>query len=49
MNIINDLIEISKQKKADIPLLMMDSYKRGLFDGKELAKNKIIEAIQQEK
>ncbi len=48
-NVIFDLIEISKKPKANIELLLKDAFTRGLNTGKELAKRKAIEAIEQEK
>jgi hypothetical protein len=46
---IKDLIKISLIKDSNMPLLIEDAYRRGLEAGKELAKRKIIEAIEQEK
>ena len=46
---IADLIEISKNKNANIPLIIADACWRGLKDGIEIAKEKAIEAIKQEK
>jgi hypothetical protein len=48
-NIIFDLIEISKKPNVNIELLLKDAFSRGLNTGKELAKRKAIEAIEQEK
>lgn len=46
---LNDLIEMTKIPNANIEILMRDAYRRGITDGKELAKKKIIEAINLEK
>ena len=46
---IDDLVEVSKQKDANISMLLETAYKRGRIDGKEMAKKKIIEAIIEEK
>jgi len=46
---IRDLIEMAKYKGANIEMLLEDAYDRGLRHGKDLAKQKSIEAIQQEK
>ncbi len=46
---IEDLIEICRLKNANVELLLKDAFHRGLLSGKELAKKKIIEAIEQEK
>ncbi len=46
---IKDLLEIAKQQNANVPLLIEDAFHRGLQIGKDLAKKKAIEAIEQEK
>jgi len=46
---IERLIKMSKFKNSNIPLLLEDAYKIGLFDGKELAKERMTEAIKEEK
>lgn len=46
---IADLIHIAYLDTPNIKLLLQDAYKRGLTDGKELTKKKIIEAITLEK
>jgi len=49
INAIKDLIEIAKIKNCNMPAILENAYYRGLVDGKELAKKKAIEAIEQEK
>ena len=46
---IKDLIEMSKHKDVNISMLLADAYYRGLVAGKDLAKRKAIEAIEEEK
>lgn len=46
---IQDLIMISENEYANIPVLLEDAYKRGFVDGKDFAKKKSIEAIREEK
>lgn len=46
---IYDLLAMAKIKGANIQILLRDAYRRGLVDGKELTKKKIIEAINLEK
>lgn len=46
---IDDLIKIAKSPTADIEMLMCDCYQRGFINGKQFAKKKAIEAIEQEK
>jgi hypothetical protein len=46
---IKDLIEISKQTNSNIELLLQDAFNRGVNYGKELTKEKAIEAIREEK
>ena len=46
---IKDLLEMAKQKNANIELLMEDAFRRGLRIGKDLAKKKAIKAIEEEK
>ena len=45
---IKDLIEISKQTNSNSELLLQDAFNRGVNYGKELAKEKAIEAIREE-
>lgn len=49
MNEIADLVEMAGYKDANVALLIEDAYSRGLVEGKNLAKAKAIEAIEQEK
>ena len=46
---IKDLLEMAKQPTANIEMLIGDAFRRGLRIGKDLAKKKAIEAIEQEK
>lgn len=46
---IKDLIEMSKMENPNYELLIQDAFYRGIQTGKELAKKKAIEAIEQEK
>lgn len=46
---IEDLIVISRLENANIELLLEAAFKRGIVVGKNLAKERIIEAIEQEK
>jgi len=46
---IKDLIEILKQTNSNSELLLQDAFNRGVNYGKELAKEKAIEAIREEK
>ena len=49
MERLQDLVEISKVGEPNIPWLLEDAYNRGLVDGKEIAKRRMIEAIELEK
>lgn len=46
---IQDLIDMSKQQDANYELLIEDAFRRGIVAGKDLAKKKAIEAIEQER
>lgn len=48
-NEIHDLIKIAEVDGANIPMLLFTAWSRGFVDGKNMAKKKAIEAIQQEK
>jgi len=47
--VIDDLFKIAELENANIKQLLHDAYMRGLRDGVEIAKEKAIEAIRQEK
>lgn len=46
---IKDLVEMAQQENANVGGLMEAAFLRGLSEGKEIAKKKAIEAINEEK
>lgn len=49
MEEIKDLIKLAEFNEANIPMLLEAAFKRGMVAGKDIAKLKAIEAIQNER